>query len=647
MTEMPDLDLLDRLKGEAAIAPPPTLLTSTGQTLYESLMCGDVARLVSHVLQMSSRSKQSVHFELRFDQDQPLLARFPWELIADRQGCFLVREGLVDLTRYITFPQPPPFLDAAVQHLPLLRVVARPPKLPQISPVELALSRVVSLSPATFEQLRQKLILEHMQLWGLHFDGHGSLILQCNHCGAISSADARRCYRCRASLADAEQTGALAFEDNGEADWITADQLASVLYGADVQLALLLACETARVGDRVLFSGMAPALMLAGVPAVIGLQYPVSDAFANSFVNSFYRALVQSDGARAGQRPALPEASLLNAFRIARRMNTWGAWYCPVLYLRHQGTVPPVYESRSIDTALPAEIPAGVPAVVLLWIRRPETQPLTEAQLRKLLGIPEQVPVQACETEAELKFDAVKGRTMRRGEVEVRLSSPGCEVIPERIRLPVDEHLDAPKAFFTVLAREVGTVPVIFSVWQDGGQIAAMTHFVQVVAASRQAWLAIKTGSRALSVQPVEAISPAPPYLEPALPPPPPPMPPTVAPDSETWPSLPAAGSTRVIERAPVHLAMLVDKSRPDRKHEVKGTTNVGRAGDNHVVLDHPSVSRHHAWIKVEGEEFYIFDVGSANGTFVNNWRVEEPRRLESNDVIRFGSAEFVFLKLF
>jgi VWFA-related protein len=119
----------------------------------------------------------------------------------------------------------------------------------------------------------------------------------------------------------------------------------------------------------------------------------------------------------------------------------------------------------------------------------------------------------------------------------------------------------------------------------------------------------------------------------------------SAAPDQP--PEVVEAGGTRVIERAPKHLAVLVDKVRPDRKYDLKGTVNIGRARDSQVVLDHPTVSRQHAWIKAEGEEFLIFDVGSANGTFVNGEKVEAPRRLESGDVVRFGDAEFVFTKVF
>jgi VWFA-related protein len=104
---------------------------------------------------------------------------------------------------------------------------------------------------------------------------------------------------------------------------------------------------------------------------------------------------------------------------------------------------------------------------------------------------------------------------------------------------------------------------------------------------------------------------------------------------------------TRVIERAPQHLAMLVNKVRPDQKYDLKGTMNVGRAPDNQIVVDHPTISRQHGWIKEDQGEFMAFDIGSANGTFVNGERIEAPHRLQNGDVIRFGEVEFVFTQVF
>ena len=74
--------------------------------------------------------------------------------------------------------------------------------------------------------------------------------------------------------------------------------------------------------------------------------------------------------------------------------------------------------------------------------------------------------------------------------------------------------------------------------------------------------------------------------------------------------------------------------------------TTIGRARDNQIVLDEPTVSRNHAWIKLQDKDFLIFDIGSANGTFVNDEPVEDPRTLEHGDVIRFGDAAFILTRV-
>ena len=110
---------------------------------------------------------------------------------------------------------------------------------------------------------------------------------------------------------------------------------------------------------------------------------------------------------------------------------------------------------------------------------------------------------------------------------------------------------------------------------------------------------------------------------------------------------VPAAGGTRIIQRAPKTLAILVDKAHPDRRYDLAGTVNVGRASDNQIIVQDATVSRHQAWIKAEGDEFVVFDIGSGNGTFVNDERIQEPHRLSSGDVVRFGDVAFVFTKVF
>jgi VWFA-related protein len=70
--------------------------------------------------------------------------------------------------------------------------------------------------------------------------------------------------------------------------------------------------------------------------------------------------------------------------------------------------------------------------------------------------------------------------------------------------------------------------------------------------------------------------------------------------------------------------------------------THVGRAEENDLVLDSPLVSRRHARIERDGEEYRVIDQGSAHGTFVNERRVEEAL-LRVGDVVRFADRAFRF----
>jgi len=65
----------------------------------------------------------------------------------------------------------------------------------------------------------------------------------------------------------------------------------------------------------------------------------------------------------------------------------------------------------------------------------------------------------------------------------------------------------------------------------------------------------------------------------------------------------------------------------------------IGRAPDNAIVLEEPSVSSHHVELRLTGETCILKDLGSTNGTRVNGNPVMETA-LRSNDRIRFGAME-------
>jgi pSer/pThr/pTyr-binding forkhead associated (FHA) protein len=68
----------------------------------------------------------------------------------------------------------------------------------------------------------------------------------------------------------------------------------------------------------------------------------------------------------------------------------------------------------------------------------------------------------------------------------------------------------------------------------------------------------------------------------------------------------------------------------------------IGRAPDNMIVIEDPSVSGHHAQLELTGEMYRIKDLDSTNGTRVNGIPISETA-LRFDDRIRFGGIEARF----
>ncbi|MGF1459364.1 MAG: FHA domain-containing protein [Leptolyngbyaceae cyanobacterium] len=70
----------------------------------------------------------------------------------------------------------------------------------------------------------------------------------------------------------------------------------------------------------------------------------------------------------------------------------------------------------------------------------------------------------------------------------------------------------------------------------------------------------------------------------------------------------------------------------------------VGRSDDNNLVLPDRWISRNHAMIQMmETGEFYLIDLGSRNGSFINGRRVSVPVTLADGDYLTFGQTELQF----
>ena len=93
-------------------------------------------------------------------------------------------------------------------------------------------------------------------------------------------------------------------------------------------------------------------------------------------------------------------------------------------------------------------------------------------------------------------------------------------------------------------------------------------------------------------------------------------------------------------------LGLVVDSGRIAGQKFVLGASkaSIGRSPENEIVLRDPSVSPCHASIQRWNNQWWIADLGSATGTFVNGRRLLRPVTLSPGDVVRLGNVCFKVL---
>lgn len=103
-------------------------------------------------------------------------------------------------------------------------------------------------------------------------------------------------------------------------------------------------------------------------------------------------------------------------------------------------------------------------------------------------------------------------------------------------------------------------------------------------------------------------------------------------------PSPSPAAASKPSAAAPAHWALVNVKAEVNEMFSIQGdSVMVGRDRTCSIVLSHPAVSRRHARITVSGAAPLLEDLNSANGTYVNNARIDRVK-LKAGDVVRFGA---------
>lgn len=296
----------------------PSSLEKTGEHLFEALFNGQVRSLLDGSLgRVDADTQDGLRIKLCFSPEHPDLARLaslPWEILyrRDRQE-YLNLSRRTPVVRYLHVPRPlPPVLKPPLR---ILVVHAQPADAPCLDleregrQIEDAVRRlpgieIISLLHATAATLRAKLLESTFHV--LHFMGHGD-------------------------FDPASGEGALLLEDDdGAAASLPGRALADLARDfRDLQLLFLNACQTAqasRPDGTDPFAGVATALVLAGMPAVLAMQRPISDQAAIIFSQTFYERLAAGDPVDAATSEA----------RLAIRLRDPGTleWATPALFTR-------------------------------------------------------------------------------------------------------------------------------------------------------------------------------------------------------------------------------------------------------------------------------------------------------------------------
>jgi streptogramin lyase len=332
-----------------------TEMTELGDSLFKAL-CPDEVRDLYRTARASADARDhGLRMKLALT-DVPELMTLPWEFLYDDPS-FLSISQLTPIVRYLDLPRTRPVRELEPP-LRILALVSSP-----VDAVELDVARErTNLEEALGELSAQGAVelrwLERATLPALleelrsgefhifHYIGHGA-------------------FRPEA------QDGVLVLEDEDQrAHAVSSRRLGAILQDhRSLRLAVLNACEGARTSEDDPFAGVAATLIQQGIPAVIAMQFEITDRAAILFAQHLYDSLAA----------ALPiDAALAEARKAIWADDNDVEWATPVLFMRvadgrlfDVARVAPRRESRLALTveAVPSEVPGGA---LVTWQARVE-----------------------------------------------------------------------------------------------------------------------------------------------------------------------------------------------------------------------------------------------------------------------------------
>lgn len=297
-----------------------------------------------------------IHLRLK---STPELAALPWEYLFDiDNNRFFATSTQLSIVRYLELPEPVQAL-AVERPLRILVMIADPKNVMPRLQVErewnrvqealslLEASSVVQLTrlPAATPAVLQR-ALRQDDYHVLHCIGHGWFKQSTDKAFASSAIHGGTDIL-------SPNYGLVLEDEYGNEQRVSADKLSLLLQDSPhLRLSMLNTCEGAR-GDQTLpFAGVAQYLVQQGIPAVIAMQFPISDHTAIQLSEEFYRAL--ADGYPA-------DAALAEARKALYTQGSLIEWGTPVLF------------SRSSDNRLFDLPPSSKRPITKLLCFEPET----------------------------------------------------------------------------------------------------------------------------------------------------------------------------------------------------------------------------------------------------------------------------------
>lgn len=277
--------------------------------------------------------KYQVRLRFKFNEDVPELSNWPWEYLYDHAHMSL--QGHTPIVRYIEYEQRSRSIEIETP-LKILFVAANFPKYRkldlkrELEGIQKTLNRfsgkvewdILPEEEATKKNFQNKLTESTYHV--LHFMGHGT-------------------------FDNNENQGFLQLSDGPLEDSILKTWVAN---HKTLRMVFLNACRGAQSDNKDLFTGMAHNIVEVGVPAVIAMQFAVSDEAAINFSKTFYENIIEKN-------TDLEDAVTAGRLVLQRELKTSLEWGTPVLFLRSDDTTiftvseNPDNGSKKIEKTLP------------------------------------------------------------------------------------------------------------------------------------------------------------------------------------------------------------------------------------------------------------------------------------------------------